>query len=84
VSLSLGHTITTFNVSNAPASGQLGKLTLDITSSGSFVISDWPGTVIWPGGVAPTITDTGVDTIILTTVDGGTNWRGYIAGQDFS
>ena len=84
VSLSLGHTITTFTVSNAPASGTLLKLTLDITSSGTFDISDYPGTVIWVGGSAPTITDTGVDTIILTSVDGGSNWRGYVGGQDFS
>jgi hypothetical protein len=84
VSLSLGHTLTTFTVSNAPASGTLLKITLDITSSGTFLISDWPGTVTWPGGTPPTITDTGVDTIVLTSVDGGTNFRGYVAGQDFS
>jgi hypothetical protein len=86
VSLSLGHTITTFNATNAPANGILGKLTIDISSTGAFAISDWPGTVIWAGGTPPTITSGNgkKDTIILTTTDGGSNWRGYIASQDMS
>lgn len=86
VRLALGATVTTFTVSNHPAAGIICRLTIDITSSGAYNITDWPGTTTWPGGYAPTITSGAgnLDTIILTSADGGTNFRGFVAGQDFS
>jgi hypothetical protein len=75
--------VTYFAVSNWPAAGTLGKLTLDITSSGSFNISSWPGTTRWTSGTPPTLTPSGQDTIVLTSAD-GTNFRGYQAGQSMS
>ena len=86
VSLTLSHTITALTVSNVPVSGQLGKITFDITSTGAFNISDWPGTTIWASGAAPVITSgSGAkDTIVLTTTDGGLNWRGYTVAQAMS
>ncbi len=83
ISLSLGHNITSVVLNNPAPSGQLTKITLEINSSGTFTIAGWPGTDLWVGGSAPTITDSGRDSIVLTTVDGGTTWIGYVAGQDF-
>lgn len=86
VVLSLAATIATFNVTNAPPSGSLGKLILEITNAGAFNITDWPGTTVWAGGTAPTVTSGNgkKDTFVLTTVDGGTNWRGYVTAQNMS
>jgi hypothetical protein len=84
--VSLTGTVTTFNVSNWPAAGKLGKLTLSITNTGAFNVTGWPGTTYWPGGVAPTITSGASkrDTIVLTSSDGGSTFRGYIAAQNLS
>lgn len=70
-----------FTVSNWPAAGTFGRMILEIASTGAYNISVWPGTTIWNAGSAPTITSGGKDTIILTSNDGGTNFRGYIAAQ---
>ena len=56
VALSLGATVTSFSVTNWPASGVTGKLRLVIASTGAFNITGWPAGTIWPGGTAPTIT----------------------------
>lgn len=83
VSLSLGATVTSFAVTNCPAAGSLGKLTLEVANTGAYNITAWPGTVIWPSGTAPTVTSGSgkKDTYLLTTLDGGTTWRGYIVAQ---
>lgn len=79
--ITLNASVTTVAVSNWPASGTLGKLTLEITNGGSFTMAGWPGTTIWSGGAAPTLTPSGKDTIVLTSVDGGSNFRGYLTSQ---
>ena len=84
VALTLSHAVTSVAVSNWPATGNLGRLTMEISSGGSYTMSGWPGTTIWSGGAAPTITASGKDTIVLTSSDGGTNFRGYIAAQAMS
>jgi len=59
-------------------------MTLIITQGGTRTIT-WPGAVKWPGGVAPTLTATAakVDILTLVTDDGGTNWYGLVAGQNY-
>jgi hypothetical protein len=86
VALTLSANVTTLTVSNWPATGTAGRLTLEIASTGSYNISDWPGTTIWSGGIAPTITSGNgkKDTVILTSNDGGSNFRGYIVSQNMS
>lgn len=83
VSLSLGIGVTSVAVTNWPASGSLGKLTLEIANTGAFNMAGWPGTTIWAGGAAPTITSGAgkKDTIMLTSTDGGSNFRGYVVSQ---
>lgn len=84
--LTLSANVTSVAVTNWPASGTLGRLVLNIASTGAFNITGWPGTTIWPAGAAPTITSgTGKkDTILLTSDDGGTTFRGFITGQNLS
>jgi len=77
--------ITTLTISNVPSSPALFSLTLEIIQggSGSYTIT-WPGTVKWPGGVAPTLTTTvgKADVITLITRDGAASWLGFVAGQN--
>jgi hypothetical protein len=87
VALALGHNISVaFTVAHWPAAGTFGRLMLEITNGGANNITAWPGTTIWAGGAAPTITSGNgkKDTIILTSIDGGTNFRGYVVAQNMA
>lgn len=49
--------------------------------TGSRLVT-WPGSVAWAGGVAPVLS-TGInkiDVFSFNTINGGTNWLGFIAG----
>ena len=85
VRLSLTGNVTAFSVSGWPTTGNLGRLVLEISSTGAFNINTWPTGTLWAGGTVPTITSgTGRrDLIILTTFNGGTTIYGAVAGQDF-
>lgn len=77
-----------FTFSNPPASGKAGTITMILTQDGTGSrTASWPASVDWPGGTAPTLTTTattGVDVLTFLTVDGGTTWFGFVAGQEFS
>ena len=73
--------ITTLAISNWPAAGKAGSLTLILKATGSFTVS-WPAAVKWAGGTAPALTDGGTDVVVLATVDGGTTVYGFAAGLD--
>jgi hypothetical protein len=91
IDLTLGNVVTatvdtsetTFTFSNPPASGTAGSFTLVLTNGGSQTVN-WPTSVDWAGGVAPTLTAAGVDVLTFMTVDGGTTWLGFAAGLDMS
>ena len=68
---------------NPPASGAAGSLTLIITNGGAHTIT-WPSAVKWSSGVAPTLTSSGTDILSFTTIDGGTNWYGFVGGLGFA
>jgi hypothetical protein len=76
--------ITTFTISNAPA-GKSTAFTLVLTANGSGFTQAWGAAVVWPGGVAPTLTTTNAKRDILTffTNDGGTTWFGIVTGQNY-
>lgn len=83
IDLSLGNAFsltvswdTTISITNVPASGFAGFL-LELTNGGSHVIT-WNNTIKWPGGVAPVLTENGVDVVFLYTIDGGASWRGFV------
>ena len=72
---------TTFTFSNPPATGKAGSFTLNLTNGGSQTVN-WPASVDWAGGVAPSLTTAGVDVLSFVTTDGGTTWLGFVAGLD--
>lgn len=74
---------TTFTFSNPPASGNAGSFTLILTNGGSQTVN-WPASVDWAGGTAPTLTASGRDVLTFLTVDGGTIWYGFEGGLNFS
>lgn len=71
----------TFTFSNPPESGTTGSFTLILTNGGSQTVN-WPASVDWAGGTAPTLTTSGVDVLVFITTDGGTIWLGFSSGLD--
>jgi hypothetical protein len=81
--VSVGASITSMTFSNPPASGTAYGFTVKFTYSATAAYTaTWPASVKWAGGVAPTLTATNgkTDVFIFLTVDGGTNYYGYIGG----
>ena len=76
----------TYTFSNPAASGYASGFTLKVTQDSSARTITWPGSVDWAGGTAPTLsTGSGdVDVFVFLTVDGGTIYYGFTAGQDLS
>ncbi len=68
---------------NPPIGTGAATLELYVTQDGvgSHLVT-WPGSVVWPGGTAPTLSTAAasVDRIILETLDGGTTWFGVLVG----
>ena len=67
----------TWTFSNPTASDELCGFTLFLTNGGSQTVN-WPGSVDWAGGTAPTLTTSGLDILVLVTTDGGTMWHGMV------
>ena len=73
----------TVSVTNPPASGIAGAMTLIITHGGSSTLT-WDPQIDWPSGVAPSLSSSGVDVISLLTTDGGGTIYGFVGGLNFS
>ena len=77
-----GNTTFTFDYSgvNLTTDDSYG-FTLKVTAGGTHTLS-WPASVDWPGGTAPDAPASGeTDVFVFYTVDGGTNWYGFQAGD---
>ena len=76
----------TYTFSNPAASGYASSFTLKVTQDSSARTITWPGSVDWAAATAPTLsTGSGdVDVFVFMTVDGGTTYYGFTAGQDLS
>ena len=72
---------TTFTFSNPTASDELCIFSLVLTNGGSQTVN-FPASVDWEGGTAPTLTTSGVDILVFATVDGGTIWHGQTYSLD--
>jgi hypothetical protein len=91
IDMTLGNSVTatvdtsanTFTFSNPTASDELCGFTLLLTNGGSQTVN-WPASVDWPAGLAPTLTAAGVDKLVFETTDGGTNWQGNAAGLAYA
>ena len=68
-------------ISNPPATGRCGIVTLILTNGGAGVVT-WPTNTKWPGGTPPTLVASGVDVIVFMTIDAGTTWRAQLAQGD--
>ena len=72
---------------NAPASGTSFALTLTVKqdATGGHAVT-WPGSVVWAGGEAPTLTAdaNAEDVFVFMTSDGGATWYGFTSGQAFA
>ena len=72
-------TITTtsqFVFSNPPASGTVGSFTLELTHTAGAV--QWPSSVEFAGGAAPTLSTGKTHLFVFVTDDGGTRYRGAV------
>ncbi|MGY8962552.1 MAG: hypothetical protein ACKVKT_03240 [Rhodospirillales bacterium] len=70
----------TITISNPPATGKYGQLTVKIIqdgAGGAYTVT-WPAAVKWPSGSAPTMTvsNDAIDEFSLRTTDAGTQYRG--------
>lgn len=89
INLTLGNSVSatvstgaqTFTFTNPTASDELCAFSLMLTNGGSQTVN-WPGTVDFAGGTAPTLTTSGVDCLVFWTIDGGSIWNGGIVAAD--
>jgi hypothetical protein len=83
--VTLNANITTLTLSNLPASGKYGALTILFTADGTLRTITWPAAVKWSGGQAPVMTSTTnhFDRILLETLNGGITIFASVIGQDY-
>jgi len=82
IDYSLGQVVTatvtgtvTWTITNPPASGKAGSLTLILTNGGTAT-QTWPSGTKWSYNTAPVLIASGVDVLSFFTTDGGTTWLG--------
>lgn len=83
VSATVDTSANTFTFSNPSPTGNACSFTLFLTNGGSQTVN-WPASVDWAGGTAPTLTTAGVDILTFVTLNAGTTWYGFLSGQDMS
>jgi hypothetical protein len=89
INLTLGNSVSatvdtsanTFTFDNPTASDEGCGFRLVLTNGGSQTVN-WPASVDWQGGTAPTLTTAGVDILDFFTLDGGTTWHGIASSLD--
>lgn len=72
------------SVMNWGSSGQMSRVVLQFTNVGAFNVTAWPTNTIWPSGIPPILTPTGLDLIILTTFNSGATIFGNAVGFNYS
>ena len=81
ISATVDTSTNTFTFSNPTASANGCSFTLILTNGGSQTVN-WPSSVDWAGGTAPSLTSSGTDILTFLTIDGGTIWHGFLASSD--
>lgn len=73
----------TYTFSNPGASGTATAFVLKVIQDSTARTITWPTSVDWAAATAPTLTTTnnGVDVFVFFTIDGGTTYYGFVAGQ---
>jgi len=72
---------TTFTFSNPTGADELCIFSLVLTNGGSQTVN-FPASVDWEGGSAPSLTSSGTDILIFATIDAGTIWHGQSCSLD--
>jgi hypothetical protein len=82
--VSLNGNITTMTITNIPSSSFTANFSLIFTADGTARAVAWTSSIKWPSGIAPTLTSTNGkrDAFAFVTLDGGTNWYGFVGGQN--
>lgn len=78
---------TTLTFSTDLAAGTAGSFTLILKQDGTggWAVT-WPGSVLWSGGITPSLSTAAnaIDLLTFVTTDGGGNWHGFLAGKGMS
>jgi hypothetical protein len=71
--------------SNIPTSPKVFSFTLQLIGNGTAYLINWPTGIRWEGGLPPMVTPTfnKVDTFTFLTHTGGSEWFGFVNGQNF-
>lgn len=82
--VSLNAAITIMTISNIPTSSFVANFSLIFTADGTARAVAWNTAIKWPAGTPPTLTSTNGkrDVFSFITLDGGTNWYGFVGGQN--
>lgn len=73
----------TYTFSNPAASGKVSMFVLKVIQDSSARTITWPSSVDWAAATAPTLSagNNNVDVFVFFTIDGGTTYYGFTAGQ---
>ena len=71
----------TFAFTNPCTTGDFGGFVLELTNGGSDTVN-WPASVDFAGGTAPSLTASGVDLLVFVTRDAGTTYHGMVSSAD--
>lgn len=82
--VSLTEAITSITINNVPSSGIVTTFTLILTYTSTSVAIAWPLSFDWPNATPPTLTNSNgkKDIFCFVSEDGGTNWYGFVGGQN--
>lgn len=82
--VALNANITTLTISSPPAANNAGSFVLIFTADGTPRVVSWGASILWPGGIAPTLTSTNgkKDVFGFVSLNSGTNFLGFIGGQN--
>ena len=84
--VNLNSNITTVTISNTPSTSSTAVgFSLIFTADGTARSVTWPTGVKWAGGSSPTLTSTSgkMDVLSFVTTNSGTNWLGFVGGQNY-
>lgn len=71
----------TWSVTNVNPASYGVIVILKLTNGGSYA-QTWMSGILWPSGLAPSLTETGIDILAFVSSDGGTTWHGSLSIKD--
>ena len=76
----------TYTFSNPAAAGRSSLFVLKVIQDSTARTITWPASVDWAAATAPTLSagNNNVDVFVFFTIDGGTTYYGFTAGQVLS